>query len=298
MSLLSLLLALACTASLPRAALSTAPFQIKLVDSESGRGVPLVRLTTPGYVSYYSDSGGVVAFDEPGMLGLSVFFMVSADGYANAHNLPASPQPGVLLHTSPGGSATVELVRTQPGQRLYRLTGGGLYRDTLLTGQAAPIREPLLSSAGVLGQDSLMGVVYKNLSYWFFGDTECPQGPRNSDCQHYGMFTTGATAELGTSGSVHPQLSYFTSTDSHDPGGMGKGGLPDAQLLQLWNPHSFRHSKPMLAGPGPIPNFGDNSWIGSTTVVRDAGRWRMYTTCKFGSTLGPRRAHTLVPAVP
>ena len=48
------------------------PFRIKCVDSATGRGVPLVQLTTSGYISYYSDSAGVVAFDEPGMLGLSL----------------------------------------------------------------------------------------------------------------------------------------------------------------------------------------------------------------------------------
>jgi hypothetical protein len=146
------------------------------------------------------------------------------------------------------------LNRTQAAERIYRLTGGGLYRDSLLTGLSAPIAEPLLSSAGVLGQDSLMGVVYRGKSYWFFGDTECPQGPRNSDCQFYGKFTTGATAPATGLGLAPPSLRYFTSNNSRDPGGMAKSGRPDAASIALWNPHGFAHPKAMLAGPGGSTN--------------------------------------------
>jgi hypothetical protein len=249
------------------AAVTAVPFRIDCRDIETGRGVPLVQLETSGYISYYSDSGGVVAFDEPGLLGLPVFFRVVSDGYINSFNIPGSPQAGVLLTTKPGGQATVYLNRTQPAERLYRLTGGGLYRDTLLVGGTAPIKEPLLSSAGVLGQDSLMAVVYSNKSFWFFGDTECPAGPRNTDCQNYGKFTTGATA-VASGQSGPPSLQYFTSNDARAPGGMGKNGRPNESDIAMWNPTSFTHPKAMLPGPGVIPNYGDNSWVGSATVVQ------------------------------
>ena len=44
-----------------------APFRIDVLDSATLRGVPLVRLATNGYLSYYSDNGGsyIVAFREP-----------------------------------------------------------------------------------------------------------------------------------------------------------------------------------------------------------------------------------------
>ena len=97
-------------------------------------GIPLVKLETSGYITYYSDSSGIIAFDELGMLGHSVFFKVSSDGYINSFNLPDSPQAGVLLKTMPGKQATVYLNRTQPAERLFRLTGGGLYRDSVMVG--------------------------------------------------------------------------------------------------------------------------------------------------------------------
>ena len=81
---------------------ASGPFRIDVVDLETGRGVPLVHLETSGYVSYYTDSAGVVAFDEPGLLGRHVFFRVTSDGYINSFNLPGSPDTGVLLATRAG----------------------------------------------------------------------------------------------------------------------------------------------------------------------------------------------------
>ena len=44
--------------------------------------------------------------------------------------------------------------RLNIARRLYRVTGGGIYRDSVLTGDPVPIREPLLNGQ-VLGQDSV-----------------------------------------------------------------------------------------------------------------------------------------------
>ena len=56
------------------------------------------------------------------------------------------------------------LRRTQIAQRVFRLTGGGLYRDSVLVGAAVPpsVRNPLIDpAAGVLGQDTVMTAEYK-----------------------------------------------------------------------------------------------------------------------------------------
>jgi hypothetical protein len=76
---------------------------------------------------------------------------------------PAQPpyDPGVALLTTPGGTATVTLERQQHGERLYRLTGAGLYRDSVLTGAMDDIPPsvapralaPVLS--GSIGQDTV-----------------------------------------------------------------------------------------------------------------------------------------------
>src|ERR671921_2793975 len=73
---------------LPRAVGAESPvpepgryFAIEVVDEQTGRGVPMVELQTTSSVRYYTDSGGLVAFDEPGLMGKKVFFGVSAHGY-------------------------------------------------------------------------------------------------------------------------------------------------------------------------------------------------------------------------
>src|SRR5262245_23779649 len=44
-------------------------FTITVVDEQTGRGVPLVELRTVHQVAYYTDSNGIVAFREPGLMG-------------------------------------------------------------------------------------------------------------------------------------------------------------------------------------------------------------------------------------
>ena len=50
-------------------------FTITVVDEQSGRGVPLVELRTDNEIKYYTDSNGVVAFREPGLMDQDVFFL-------------------------------------------------------------------------------------------------------------------------------------------------------------------------------------------------------------------------------
>ena len=65
---------------------------------------------------------------------------------------------------------TVAIERTNRAERLYRVTGTGIYRDSVLVGANVPIAEPLLN-ANVRGQDSVQAVIYKDQIYWFWGDT-------------------------------------------------------------------------------------------------------------------------------
>src|SRR5947209_6144331 len=58
------------------------PFAIEVVDSKTGRGVPLVELRTVNEIRLVTDSRGIVAFDEPGLMGRKVFFHASSHGYS------------------------------------------------------------------------------------------------------------------------------------------------------------------------------------------------------------------------
>ena len=54
---------------------------LQVVDGETGRGVPCVQLRTSNDIRAYTDSAGLVAWDEPSLLNQPVFFSVETDGY-------------------------------------------------------------------------------------------------------------------------------------------------------------------------------------------------------------------------
>ena len=78
---------------------------------------------------------------------------------------------GLKLRTTPGATARVTIRRLNIAERLYRLTGQGIYGDTMLLGRKPPIRDPVLNGR-VLGQDSVMATLYRGKIYWFWGDTQ------------------------------------------------------------------------------------------------------------------------------
>ncbi|MFL5341909.1 MAG: hypothetical protein ACJ8F7_17320, partial [Gemmataceae bacterium] len=133
--------ALLCAALL--CAESPKPFAITVVDEQTGRGVPLVELRTVNNIRYVTDSIGVVAFDEPGLMNQRVFFHVFSHGYEFPKD--GFGLRGQALQITPGGAATLQIKRQNIAERLYRVTGGGIYRDSVLTGRKVPIREPLLN---------------------------------------------------------------------------------------------------------------------------------------------------------
>ena len=125
-------------------------FKIVVVDQDTGRGVPLVELRTTYEVSYYTDSNGIVAFYEPGLMKQSVWFSIQSHGYEYPQDFLGNR--GTTLQITPGGTAILKIKRLNIAERLYRLTGEGIYRDSVLVGERVPIRQPTLN-AQVAGQD-------------------------------------------------------------------------------------------------------------------------------------------------
>jgi hypothetical protein len=151
-----------------------------------------------------TDSRGVVAFLEPGLMDQDVFFFVASHGY----EYPADGfgMRGTTLRVRSGGAATLRIERRNIAERLYRITGEGIYRDSALVGDPVPIRQPLLNGQ-VVGQDSALTVRYRNKIYWFWGDTNRPSYPLGN------FQMSGATAPLpgqnGLDPSVGIDLTYF-----------------------------------------------------------------------------------------
>lgn len=185
------------------------PFAIEVIDSATGRGVPLVQLQATDQTRYYTDSNGMIAFDEPGLMGETVWFTVSSHGYEFPKE--SFGTPGVTLTPRPGETVQLEIRRRNIAERMYRVTGRGIYRDSLMVGREAPIAQPLLNGR-VMGQDSCQTAIYKDKIYWFWGDTNRPG--------HFlGNFSmSGATSRLPQDGGLPPSvgvnLEYFVNPET------------------------------------------------------------------------------------
>ena len=181
-------------------------FTVEVVDEATGRGVPLVELQTVNAVRYYTDSNGIAAVDEPGLAGRPVHFAVRSHGYeAPADGFGIR---GAILNVEPGKSAQVKIRRINVAERLYRVTGEGIYRDSHLVGRKVPVRQPLLN-AQVMGCDSVQNAVYRGRLFWLWGDTSRPGYPLGN------FDMSGATTPLPGRGGLNPDrgidLEYFTA---------------------------------------------------------------------------------------
>jgi len=205
-------------ALLPLLALAIGPyFKVRIVDEATGRGIPLVQLRTVNGLRFVSDSAGLVAFNEPGLMGNEVYFHLQSPGYeAKADSFGYR---GVALRAKEGSEARIRLKRTNVAERICRLTGAGIYRDSVLLGETTPLKNPILNG-GVLGQDTAQAEIYKGRMMWFWGDTDRANFPLGN------FHTTGAVATLPKGGAdqgidfAYFQKSGFVrpmveSTDSH-----------------------------------------------------------------------------------
>src|SRR5262249_23696371 len=113
---------------------------------------------------------------------------------------------GKALKVTPGGSAKLTIKRLNIAERLYRVTGGGIYRDSVLAGEKAPLKEPLLNGL-VLGSDSVVNAGYRGKIYWCWGDTNKPSYPLGN------FQVPGAVSDLPGQGGLDPEvgvdLRYF-----------------------------------------------------------------------------------------
>ena len=171
-------------------------FGIHVIDETTGRGVPLVTLQTTNHIALTTDSAGWIAFDEPGLMNRLVYFSVEGPGYA----LPKDGFgfAGVKLTPMAGKSVEVKLLRTNVAERMCRLTGQGIYRDSTLLGHEAPLPSPNLF-ADVMGQDSVQVVPWKGRYFWIFGDTQRTNYPLGN------FHSTAAWSDAPDKGGLDPE---------------------------------------------------------------------------------------------
>ena len=143
--------------------------EIRVIDAATGRGVPLVELETVNALKFVTDNAGRVAFQEPGLMGRELFFTVRSHGY----ELPKDGFgfAGARITPRAGQSTIIKLPRRNLAERLCRLTGEGLYRDSVLLGYRSPLPDSA-HPGQVAGQDSVQAAIYRGRVYWFWGDTQ------------------------------------------------------------------------------------------------------------------------------
>jgi hypothetical protein len=242
-------------------------FRIQVVDDVSGRGVPLVELRMVDGTLFYTDSAGVVAFLEPGLMGKEVYFHVSSHGYE--HEADFFGYRGVKLTPVAGGSANIQIKRLNIAERLYRITGVGIYRDSRILEEPVPIKRPFLNGQ-VAGQDTALMTPHNGKLYWFWGDTNRPSYPLGN------FKTSGATSEYPVNGGLLPQegidLTYWVNAEGFSramapvagSGVVWLGGLqtvPDAQGTPRLTAHFTR-----LAGLGAPIEKGLVLWNENSEV--------------------------------
>ncbi len=181
-------------------------FGIQVVDEDTGRGVPMVELKTTSNVAYYTDSAGWVAFFEPGLMNRKVYFGITSHGYEFPKDGFGSV--GRVLETKPGTQVTLKIKRVNIAERLYRITGQGIYRDSILLGKKVPIAQPLLD-AEVTGQDGILTAIYQGNVYWLYGDTSRLSYPLGNF--HMTGATTPPPAKIDP--DIGFNLAYFTNRD-------------------------------------------------------------------------------------
>lgn len=205
---------------LPCIARADAPFGIQIIDDQTGRGVPMVELETLARVRYVTDSAGFVAIDDPALFNGKVFFTITTPGYE--FPVDGFGSRGKALPIKPGETETLKIKRLNIAERVYRVTGEGIYRDSVLLGRKPPIAQPLVN-AQVVGQDSVQATPYGGKLYFFWGDTLRQSYP-------LGQFrTAGATADLTTDPSTGVDLRYFTNND-----GFARAMVPGAEPGVVW----------------------------------------------------------------
>lgn len=208
---------------------------IQVVDAQTGRGVPLVELRTTNSVRYFTDSNGIIAFHEPGLMDRDVFFFVESHGYECPKD--GFGFQGVQLKTTPGANAVTQIDRLNIAERLYRVTGQGIYRDSVLAGRPVPLQNPVLNGQ-VSGQDSVDTCIYHGRLFWLWGDTGRPSYPLG----HFAM--AGAVSDLPGHGGLDPavgvNLEYFV-----DDSGFSRPLCPlkEPGLVWLDGLHTVRNNE-------------------------------------------------------
>lgn len=192
---------------------------IRIIDKDTKRAVPLAEIESVTGQQWISDNAGYIAFNEPELIGRELFFYVRSHGYSIAND--GFGYPGIRITPKAGETHIVEMTRTNIAERLCRLTGEGMYRDSILLGIDLP-PNAANSRALVAGQDSVQAAIHNNKVHWLWGDTQCSNYP-------LGLFRaagaiTDLTSSSGSSTDLQNGIDYRYFVD--DTSGFARAMMP------------------------------------------------------------------------
>ena len=172
-------------------------FRISIIDAKTGRGIPAVELRTTDSRSFFSDSAGTIALREPDLTNQMVYFHILSFGYQ--YKQDRFGRRGTVLRVEPGQSVRLKMTRENLAERLYRVTGSGIYRDSLLLGDPVPDSPPLTGTIPA-GMDSVLTTAYRGKLFWIWGDTSVLS-------RSLGNFrATGALSQRPERGGLDPEI--------------------------------------------------------------------------------------------
>ncbi len=215
------------------------PCKILVVEKGSGWPVPLIELRTTAKQRFITDNAGVIAFNEPDLLGHETWFDVSGHGYEVPKD--GFGYRGVRLIPKPGATLKVEVSRVNIAKRLGRVTGAGLFAESQKLGEHLDWKE-----SGIVGSDSVQNAVYQGKMFWAWGDTMVPSYP-------LGIYSTSSATS-----AVKP-LSSFE---------------PPLQLPLDY----FRNEKGAVRGVANMPGSGPTWVTGYVTLPDKTGKRKLVCT--------------------
>lgn len=208
------------------------PCRIEVVDKENGWPVPLVELRTTSDIVLVTDNAGLIAVDQPDLLGREIWFGVSGHGYGVRPDGFGSR--GVRVTPKSGETIRIEVERSIIAKRLGRLTGGGIFAESQQLGERQDWKE-----SGVFGCDTVQVANHRGRRFWLWGDTDLPFYP-------LGVFdSTSATTALRPLQRFEPPIAL-----EYD---------------------YFRNEKDVPRGVADFPGDGP-TWIGGYASLPDGDR--------------------------
>ncbi|TVP99888.1 MAG: hypothetical protein EA381_09175 [Planctomycetaceae bacterium] len=213
--------------------------RIEVIDEANGWPVPLVELRTTHHVRLVTDNAGLIALDQPELMGVETWFSVIGHGYEVAPD--GFGYRGVRLVPRAGERLVVKVSRRLPAKRLGRLTGAGLFGESQKLGEQADWQE-----SRVFGCDSVQLAIHRGRAHWAWGDTTLGRYPLGRF--HMIGATTKSAPWSSPEPPIRPNYQFFRDQD----------GLP--------------RNIGEMSGPGP-------TWISGLVSLPDAsGRERLVGT--------------------